>query len=82
MSTKPIEPPKAPKHAVKDEDTLRIDDFVLILDLWPIAAERSQLDIVDLTEEEHKTANKRSDPGMREKFNQNLDDIYDELLDE
>ena len=40
------------------------------------------MDVVDLTEEEHEMAKKRSDPGMRNKFNQNLDDIYDELLDE
>ena len=35
MSNKPIEPPKAPKHAVKDKDTWRIVDFVLSLDLEP-----------------------------------------------
>ena len=33
------------------------------------------MDVVDLTEEEHETANERSDPGMRNKFHQNLDGI-------
>ena len=40
------------------------------------------MDVVDITEDEHEMANKRSDPGMRIKFNHNLDDIYNELLDE